>query len=350
MSEREDLSERTIYLIYNPARADKLLPLLESYRVIRIENVWDIVSHAVAPPEGQRIVIVDSFGRFAFLALLANWLLSASLVVRPRGDVIRENKSESERTSSIAKQWRMAFGLSLIKENFQRCDLALYNSEYAQGQLEPHVNPAAKQEVVYNPFIRSDAEEDCEIEGLDGALNLLTVTNMDFAAKVFPTMEAITEWVNDNLWEECDVRWVVLGSGKYLDEVRRRVKKRMLEDRVRVPGWVDNPAPYYRQCDAYVHFTRLDNFPNTTMEAMSFHKPVITNADSCGVREQVFDGVNGFVVAEKREFMKRIRQYAGSESLRAKHGDAGAQMIEREWSVEKQRDRMEETIQRLVDC
>ena len=71
---------------------------------------------------------------------------------------------------------------------------------------------------------------------------------------------------------------------------------------------------------------------------------MITNADSCGVREQVMDGINGRVVDGADEFADAIVEYASTPSLRDAHGRAGAKMVREHWSIEAVRESMEDAI------
>lgn len=74
----------------------------------------------------------------------------------------------------------------------------------------------------------------------------------------------------------------------------------------------DQMALYYCAADLYLHAARLDNFPNSILEAMACGTPVIATAVG-GIPEQVVDGETGFLVAAGDSSaivaaMKRLRE------------------------------------------
>jgi glycosyltransferase involved in cell wall biosynthesis len=351
-----------VYLIYNEKRAHKLVPLLDRFDVCRIASGADLITavqarfRTAASSSSRPIVLVDSFGRFAVLALLAAWCLNATLAVRIRGNVLRESRDADPRTLSWAQRLRRAASERLIRLTLDVADCIIYNSKHVREQMRATVNPQALDELVYNPYTGPApstaaafpaASPFPESAGPEG-LNLLTVTNMDFREKAFPTLHAIEHWVPAPAWERLNLRWVVLGNGKYMRRFQTRVSDLAWADRVRVEGWVDNPRPYYGWANLLVHLTRLDNFPNVVMEAMMHQCPVITNENSCGTREQVVDGETGAVVSSADEFVEYLRRYQASAALRRLHGERGRNTVEDNWTVAHQRRRMERVLQKLA--
>jgi glycosyltransferase involved in cell wall biosynthesis len=83
------------------------------------------------------------------------------------------------------------------------------------------------------------------------------------------------------------------------------------------------------------------------MEAMMYGKPVITNEDSDGTLEQVFDGVDGFVVKNADSFVNALRTYAQDPALREQHGQTGAALVKERFSVAAQRRAMEEALEAM---
>jgi glycosyltransferase involved in cell wall biosynthesis len=141
-----------------------------------------------------------------------------------------------------------------------------------------------------------------------------------------------------------DIQWIICGSGIHEKRFREFVNEEELNKRVHVIGHVDVMEVLYQWCDVLVHLTRIDAFPNTTLEAMMCCKPVITNNDSCGTREQVFNGMNGFVVDGGRSFLRALRSYQGNPALRKLHGEKGKSIVVTEFSIEAQARRMQEAL------
>lgn len=337
-----------IVFVHTPGRAANVLALLEGMDVAPVRSLRGLLALPRRPENGT-VVMTDSFGRFGLLAVFASLVMRAPLVVRLRGDYFRAEEERSVAYRRWLRRLRYLAGIWIIKLCFRRAGMIVCNS----GHLARATAPRAKRariEVVYNPYMPPGKGEDGESlagELGGGGLRVLTVTNMTYGSKVRPVMEALSEWVPDGLWKELGMRWVICGGGHHTGELRDFVRGRGLEGRVIVPGRVGGIASLYEWCGVLVYLTRLDAFPNVPMEAMMLGRPVIVNADSDGTREQVFDGVNGFVVDGADSFLAALRAYASDPALGERHGAEGRRIVEERFAVPVQRERMREALSKL---
>jgi len=69
-----------------------------------------------------------------------------------------------------------------------------------------------------------------------------------------------------------------------------------VHDRVAFEGFISDVESRYRDCDLFVLCSNWEGFPMTILEAMRAGKPVVATGTG-GVKDQVQEGVNGFVVA-----------------------------------------------------
>lgn len=88
---------------------------------------------------------------------------------------------------------------------------------------------------------------------------------------------------------------VIVGADRKLKATRREVERRGLAGRVHVLGALKDVRPWYGAADGFVLPTLYDPCPNAVLEAMACGLPVVTSS-SCGAREWVVDGQNGWVV------------------------------------------------------
>lgn len=338
-----------IYLVKNKFRYKKISSIVDNLEVYDIEKLSDVLTYFLSRYE-KSVVIIDSFGRFAILGVIACILLKSKFVIRVRGDVIREYSEKANKASTVFERLRLEVSRYIKKKCLSLCDAVVYNSHHTRKRLRPFVGSGAAEAVVHNPFTGLNSSDSSgEPNQLpDGHLRLLTVTNMNLEKKVRPTVQAIKDWIPTSFWNEFDVRWAVLGDGKYIGDLKDTVRTEGLMERVIITGWVDEPLQFYEWCDVYVHLTLIDAFPNATMEAMSRCRPVVTNEKSCGVREQVFDGENGFVVKGGDEFTSRLRRYALDPDLCRDHGRTGARLVGSKWSIEAQREKMTDFIRNIT--
>ena len=116
-----------------------------------------------------------------------------------------------------------------------------------------------------------------------------------------------------------DFRWYVLGEGDQRARLETLIDRLGLKDDFLLMGSTDNPYPYMKQADLYVHCSRFEGKSIAVQEAQILGKPIIVS-DCSGNREQVEHNFDGLIVdfnsrsiagaieellndSEKREFL-----------------------------------------------
>ncbi len=92
----------------------------------------------------------------------------------------------------------------------------------------------------------------------------------------------------------CMARWYVLGEGDERRALERQIGEYGLEEDFILMGAVENPFPYYRQADLYVHATRYEGKSIAIEEAQILGCAIIAS-DCTGNREQILHGVDGIL-------------------------------------------------------
>ncbi len=122
-------------------------------------------------------------------------------------------------------------------------------------------------------------------------------------------------------------RWYVLGEGDQRRALEKKIHALGLDEDFLLPGAADNPFPYYRQTDLYVHATRFEGKSIAIQEAQTLGCAVIAS-DCNGNREQIRNGQDGILcglspqaiadsigsLLEDEEKRKRIGQEAAEKS------------------------------------
>jgi glycosyltransferase involved in cell wall biosynthesis len=90
------------------------------------------------------------------------------------------------------------------------------------------------------------------------------------------------------------IRWYVLGEGDQRRKLEALIDKLGLKDDFILYGAVDNPYPYIRQADIYVHCSRFEGKSIAVQEAQILGKPIVVS-DCSGNREQVIPGEDGLI-------------------------------------------------------
>ncbi len=132
------------------------------------------------------------------------------------------------------------------------------------------------------------------------------------------------------------VRWYVLGEGDMRQELEERIAELGLEDDFVLLGVVENPYPYYRMADLYVHATRFEGKSIAIQEAQMLGKAVVVS-DCPGNREQVEDGVDGLLCELTAESIKdKAEQLIKNAELRKrfeKKAEEKKFSFDKEWEL-----------------
>ena len=94
--------------------------------------------------------------------------------------------------------------------------------------------------------------------------------------------------------------WYCLGDGPERGKLEKEVEQMGLEGKFVFLGAKTNPYPYYKKSDIYVHATRFEGKSIAIQEAQILGCPVIAS-DCSGNREQVVDGVDGYLCEFSQE-------------------------------------------------
>lgn len=93
---------------------------------------------------------------------------------------------------------------------------------------------------------------------------------------------------------ECQAKWYVLGEGDQRKKLEKKIAGLRLQDHFCLMGAVENPYPYYRQADLYVHATRFEGKSIAIQEAQILGCAIIAS-DSDGNREHIINHEDGII-------------------------------------------------------
>lgn len=94
-----------------------------------------------------------------------------------------------------------------------------------------------------------------------------------------------------------DARLDVYGSGYQHESLERLVRRLGLTDRVTLRGHDPRAREHLWRSSAFLMTSRFEGYPLATLESMSHGCPVVSYDIKYGPREQITDGVDGYLVA-----------------------------------------------------
>lgn len=156
-------------------------------------------------------------------------------------------------------------------------------------------------------------------DGYTGS-RILTVGRLT-GQKAYPVAIEAMKLLKDS---GCKARWYVLGEGEDRRALEHKIMEFGLEEDFILAGAVENPFPYYKQADLYVHATRFEGKSIALQEAQILGCPIIAS-DCTGNREQIIQGVDGILCELSPEAVKEaVQKLLDDAPLREKLGRAAS--------------------------
>ena len=160
-----------------------------------------------------------------------------------------------------------------------------------------------------------DAFGDNPYRGYEDRLKIVSVCRLaDRAKGLFRMAEVCAEL--KRLYGNRFV-WFIVGGGPDGERLREKIRKLELEDHMILCGTKPDPYPYYHDADLVAVLSYYEGLCGVVNEAKLMRRPVIATEFS-GIHEQLTDGVNGKIVANRadailaamREFMEHPERLA----------------------------------------
>ena len=171
-------------------------------------------------------------------------------------------------------------------------------SEAAAKDLASYADlPASSITTIYNPVVDAASTRDGEI-GLPGIdiwlrapFRILTVghlkeqKNHELLLKAFALVLKVK-----------DAHLLILGEGQLRGKLEGCINELGISKSISMPGFVDNPYPYYRRASLFVLSSDWEGLPTVLIEALSEGVPIVSTDCPSGPREILSDGLFGGLV------------------------------------------------------
>lgn len=210
------------------------------------------------------------------------------------------------------------------------------SDEVRSNFLDVYPEYADKTEVFRNILDVSEIRRKSLLEGgfTDGytGTRILTIGRL-MAQKAFEISVDALKLLKD---AGGDYRWYVLGEGDQRGMLEQKIASLGLKNDFILCGAVDNPYPYLKQTDLYVHASRFEGKSIAIQEAQILGCAVLVS-DCSGNREQVTDGEDGRLCELTPEAIKDgIEWLMSHPEERKKYSEAaGRKYIEQGNDIEK---------------
>ncbi|NQU45277.1 glycosyltransferase family 4 protein [bacterium] len=132
-----------------------------------------------------------------------------------------------------------------------------------------------------------------------------------------------------------DAFFLLVGSGPLFSAVQDEIRRKGIEDRVRLVGHQERPVDFYQLMDVFVLSSLWEGMPYVIFEAMALGLPVVAS-DTVGNRDLVRSGETGLLVppADSPAIAGAIVDLLEHPERRNAMGQAGREQIVRGTSME----------------
>lgn len=198
------------------------------------------------------------------------------------------------------------------------------SDEVREAFLKAYPELPDKTEVFHNilnkeEIVRRAEEGEGFTDGFTG-MRLLSVGRLT-AQKAFEVSVDAMKRLKD---AGKNVRWYVLGEGDQRKKLQEQIDALGLTEDFILYGAVNNPYPFMKQADIYVHASRFEGKSIAIQEAQILGKPMVVS-DCSGNREQVCHGRDGLMCGLTPDsLVENIMLLLEDEALRRKLGAAAA--------------------------
>lgn len=198
------------------------------------------------------------------------------------------------------------------------------SDEVREAFLKAYPELPDKTEVFHNilnkeEIVRRAEEGEGFTDGFTG-MRLLSVGRLT-AQKAFEVSVDAMKRLKD---AGKNVRWYVMGEGDQHKRLQEQIDALGLTEDFILYGAVNNPYPFMKQADIYVHASRFEGKSIAIQEAQILGKPMVVS-DCSGNREQVCHGRDGLMCGLTPDSLaENIMLLLEDEALRGKLGAAAA--------------------------
>lgn len=148
-------------------------------------------------------------------------------------------------------------------------------------------------EVIYNPVSAPSGGSPEEAEALwtPGVARILTVGNLKSEKNHDLLIRAFARVAREHSAE-----LIILGEGALRPELLRLAAEEGVGDRVRLPGFVADPGPFYRSAHLFALSSNYEGLPLVLLEAMHCGLQIVSTDCDSGPREILDNGRYGALV------------------------------------------------------
>lgn len=312
---RKYLKKTVLKAMFTRATVVKLFPylvkntcaMLGKKRILPDKLLWRVLS------DGGMVLSEEYDLAVSYLEGGAAYFVADHVKAAKKAAFIHVDYEKAGYTRALDKDCYLAFDkIFTVSDEVREAFLKAYPE--LPDKTEVFHNILNKEEIV-----RRAEEGEGFTDGFTG-MRLLSVGRLT-AQKAFEVSVDAMKRLKD---AGKNVRWYVLGEGDQRKKLQEQIDALGLTEDFILYGAVNNPYPFMKQADIYVHASRFEGKSIAIQEAQILGKPMVVS-DCSGNREQVCHGKDGLMCGLTPDSLaENIMLLLEDETLRGKLGAAAA--------------------------
>lgn len=256
------------------------------------KNIFSLFPFIKYLKKERPYVVLSTLLQVSIITVLARKLsgVKTKVVLRETINVSADaqfNKNKSEQFIGLFRKWAI-----------KNADKIVAPSIGVGEDLKTRYNlEDAKVNVVFNPLeinrmIENSSFSTPLLEEIDETIPILLAVGRLSWQKNFDVLIQAFEKVSKST-RAC---LIILGEGEERKVLENMIKAKGLKDRVFMPGFMENPFPYFKRAAVFILSSRYEGMPNALIQAMVFQTQIVSTDCPSGPREILEGGKYGCLV------------------------------------------------------
>jgi len=241
-------------------------------------------------------VLISGLNYSNLVSFISSLFISGISIIRTQHNVFEDASALEE--SKLKKYRRKLIVKPLMRLVFKKSDCIVSVSPGVKNDLISYLNiEPEKIKVIYNPVLSGElvikSEEKVDHRWIKEGKTILLGVGRLTVAKGFKTLIKAFSIVNKS---DEKSRLMILGEGEGRNQLEALIDRLELNEKVYMPGFVDNPYKFMKKADLFILSSNWEGFGLVLAEAMAFSTPVVSTDCETGPSEILEQGKWGRLV------------------------------------------------------